>query len=122
MHETVNLMRDIKSSSKILISFCHSLPCVSDGKAKRRISEKIKDRSNGRDIKSHLLKYVLENDHQDVSEKYFKINGNALRGNNKQRKVAEALLFINLILMFLRILTDFIYLTFYVNMNKQVLH
>ena len=122
MHETVNLMRDIKSSSKILISFCHSLPSVSDGKAKRRISEKIKDRSNGRDIKSHLLKYVLENDRQDVSEKYFKINGNALRGNNKQRKVAEALLFINLILMFLRILTDFIYLTFYVNMNKQVLH
>ena len=118
MHETVNLMRDIKSSSKILISFCHSLPCVSDGKAKRRISEKIKDRNNGRDIKSHLLKYVLENDRQDVSEKYFKINGNALRGNNKQRKVAEALLFINLILMFLRILTDFIYLTFYVNMNK----
>ena len=51
---------------------------------KRRIFERVKDH-NGREIKSHLLKYALENNHQYVSEKYFKIIGNGFRGNNKKK-------------------------------------
>ena len=61
------------------------------GEAKRRIFERVKDH-NGRDFKSHQLKNALENYHQHVSEKDFKIIGNGFRGNNKKRKVAEALL------------------------------
>ena len=61
------------------------------GEAKRRIFERVKDH-NSRDIKSHLLKHTLENNHQHVSEKDFKIFGNGFRGNNQKRKVAEALL------------------------------
>ena len=57
--------------------------------AKRRILDRVKDH-NGRDFKSHLLKHALENNHQHVSEKDFKIIGNGFRGNNKKRKVAEA--------------------------------
>ena len=51
------------------------------------MSKRVKDH-NGRDIKSHLLKHALENDHQHVSEKDFKITGNYFRGNKKKR-VAE---------------------------------
>ena len=47
---------------------------------------------NGRDFNSHLLKHALENNHQHVSGKDFKMIGNGFRGNNKKRKVAEALL------------------------------
>ena len=61
------------------------------GEAKRRIFERVKGQ-NGRDFKIHLLKHALENNHQHVSEKDFKIIGNGFRGNNKKRKVAEALL------------------------------
>ena len=57
--------------------------------AKRRILDRVKDH-NGRDFKSHLLKHALENNHQHVSEKDFKIIGNGFRGNNKKKKVAEA--------------------------------
>ena len=51
----------------------------------------IKDH-NSRDFNSHLLKNALEKNHQHVSQKHFKIIGNGFRGNNKKRKVAEALL------------------------------
>ena len=61
------------------------------GEAKRRIFERVKDH-NDRDFKSHQLKHALENYHQHVSEKDFKIIGNVFRGNNKKRKVAEVLL------------------------------
>ena len=61
------------------------------GEVKRRIFERVKDH-NGRDFKSDLLKHVLENNHQHVSEKDFKIIGNSFRGNNKERKVAETVL------------------------------
>ena len=61
------------------------------GEAKRRIFERVKDH-NGRDFNSQLLKHALENNHQHVSEKDFKIIANGFRGNNKKRKVAEALL------------------------------
>ena len=54
------------------------------------MSEKDKDHS-GRDIKSYLLKHALENDHRHFSEKDFEIIGNGVQGNNKKRKVAEAL-------------------------------
>ena len=43
-------------------------------------------------FKSHLLKYDLENNRQDISEKDFEIIGNGSRGNSKKKKVAEALL------------------------------
>ena len=52
------------------------------GEGKQRIFERVKDHY-GRD---------LEKNHQLVSEKDFKIIGNGFRGNNKKRKVAEALL------------------------------
>ena len=58
---------------------------------KRQIFERVKDH-NGRDFNPHLLKHALENKHQHVSEKDFKVIGNGFRGNNKKRKVAEALL------------------------------
>ena len=61
------------------------------GEAKQHIFERVKDH-NGRDIKSHLLKHALGNNHQHVSEKDFKIIGNCFQGNNKKRKVADALL------------------------------
>ena len=61
------------------------------GEAKQQIFERVKDH-NGRGLNSHLLKHVLENNHQHVSEKDFKIIGNGFRGNNKKRKVAEVLL------------------------------
>ena len=59
------------------------------GEAKQRIFERVND-PNGRDFNSHVLKHALENNHQHVSEKDFKIIGNGFRGNNKKRKVAEA--------------------------------
>ena len=37
------------------------------GEAKRRIFERVKDH-NGRDFKPHLLKHVVENNHQNVVE------------------------------------------------------
>ena len=61
------------------------------GEAKWRIFERVKDH-NGREIKSHLLKHALENNHQHVSEKDFKIIGNGFQDITKKRKVAEALL------------------------------
>ena len=61
------------------------------GEAKRRIFERVKDH-NGTYFNSHLLKHALENNHQHVSGKDFKMIGNGFRGNNKKRKVAEALL------------------------------
>ena len=39
---------------------------------KRRIFESVKN-NNGRDFKSHLLKHALQNSHQLVSKKDFKI-------------------------------------------------
>ena len=60
-------------------------------KAKRQIFKKAEDH-NDRDFNSHLLKHALENNHQHVSEKDFKTIANGFRGNNKKRKVAEALL------------------------------
>ena len=60
-------------------------------KAKRQIFKKAADH-NDRDFNSHLLKRALENNHQHVSEKDFKTIANGFRGNNKKRKVAEALL------------------------------
>ena len=36
-------------------------------------------------FKSHLLKYDLENNRQDISEKDFKIIGNGSRGNSKKK-------------------------------------
>ena len=56
------------------------------GEAKQRIFESVKDH-NGRDCNTHLLKHALENNHQHVSGKDFKIIGNGFRGNNKKRKV-----------------------------------
>ena len=41
--------------------------------------------------KSHLLKYTIENDHQHVSEKDFKIIDGPW-GNNKKRQLAEVIL------------------------------
>ena len=41
--------------------------------------------------KSHLLNYTLENDHQHVSEKDFKIIDGPW-GNNKKRQLAEVIL------------------------------
>ena len=61
------------------------------GEAKWRIFRRVKDH-NGRDFNSYLLKHNLENNHQHVSEKDFKIIGNGFGGNNKKRKVAETLL------------------------------
>ena len=52
---------------------------------------RVKDH-NGREIKSHLLRHDLKNNHRHVSAKDFKIIGNSFRGNNKKRKVAEVLL------------------------------
>ena len=77
----------------IYLGTCSEMMCNDNyiGEAKRSIFEMVKDRS-GRDFNSHLLKHAFENDHQNVSEKYFKIIGNGFRGNNKKSKVAEALL------------------------------
>ena len=61
------------------------------GEAKRRIFKRVQDH-NGRDFKLNILKHALENNHQHVWEKDFKIIGNGFRGNSKKRKVAEALL------------------------------
>ena len=61
------------------------------GEAKRRIFERVKDH-NGKDFNLHLLKHALENNHQHVSVKDFKIIGNGFRGKNKKKNVAEALL------------------------------
>ena len=63
------------------------------GDAKQQIFERVKNHNN-RDFKSHLLKHALEKNHQHyyVSEEDFKIISNGFRGNNKKRKVAEALL------------------------------
>ena len=61
------------------------------GEAKRQIFERTKDH-NGRDFNSHLLKHALENNHEHVPEKDFKIIGNGFRGNNKKRQVAATLL------------------------------
>ena len=44
-----------------------------------------------RDIKSHSLKHSLKHNHQHVL-KDFQIIGNGFKGNNKKRKVAEALI------------------------------
>ena len=61
------------------------------GEAKWGIFERVKGH-NGSDFNLHLLKHALENNHQHFSEKDMKIIGNGFRGNNKKRKVAEALL------------------------------
>ena len=60
------------------------------GEAKQQVFERVKDR-NGRDFNSHLLRHALENNHQRISEKDFKLIGNGFWGN-KKRKVADALL------------------------------
>ena len=76
----------------IYLGTCPETTCNDNyiGEAKRRLFERVKDH-NGRDFNSHLLKHALGNN-QHVSGKYFKITGNGFRGNNKKRKVAEALL------------------------------
>ena len=76
----------------IYLETCPETTCNDNyiGEAKRRLFERVKDH-NGRDFNSHLLKHALGNN-QHVSEKDFKISGNGFRGNNKKRKVAEALL------------------------------
>ena len=56
------------------------------GEAKQRISLELKTV-----WKSHLLKYTIENDHQHVSEKDFKIIDGPW-GNNKKRQLAEVIL------------------------------
>ena len=72
---------------------CPEMTCNDNniGEAKQQIFKRVKD-DNGRDFSSHLLKDALEKNHQHVSEKYFEIIGNGFWGNNKKRKVAEALL------------------------------
>ena len=89
-------MFNIKDKTKfeqrhvIYLGTCPQTTCNNNyiGEAKRRIFEGVKDH-NGRDFNSHLLKHVLENNHQHVSEKDFKIIRNGFQGNNKKRKVAE---------------------------------
>ena len=77
----------------IYLGTCLETTCNDNyiGEAKRQIVERVKDH-NGRDFNSHVLKHALENNHQHVSEKDFKIIGNGFGGNNKKRKEAEALL------------------------------
>ena len=77
----------------IYLGTCPETTCNDNyiGEAKRQIFERVKEH-NGRDFNPHLLKHALENKHQHVSEKDFKIIGNGFGGNNKKRKVAEALL------------------------------
>ena len=77
----------------IYLGKCPETTCNDNyiSEAKRRIFQRVKDH-NGRDFKSHLLKHALENNHQHVSEKNFKIIGNGFRSISKKSKVAEALL------------------------------
>ena len=77
----------------IYLGTCPETTCDDNyiGEAKQRIFERVKHH-NGRDFKLHLLKHTLESNHLHVSEKDFKIIANGFRGNNKKRKVAEALL------------------------------
>ena len=77
----------------IYLGICRETTCNDNyvGEARRQIFERVKEH-NGRNFNSHLLKHALENNHQHVSEKDFKIIGNGFRGNNKKRKVAKALL------------------------------
>ena len=77
----------------IYLRTCPKTTCNNNyiGEAKGQIFERVKDHTC-RDFNSHLLKHPLENNHQHVSGKYFKIIGNGFRGNNKKRKVAEAIL------------------------------
>ena len=60
------------------------------GETKRRLLERIKDHQ-GRDMNSHIYKHSIETGHE-VRQKDFKIIGTNYKGNDKKRKVAEALL------------------------------
>ena len=77
----------------IYLRTCSEATCNDNyiGEAKWRIFERVKGH-NGRDFNSNLLKHAFENNHQRFSEKDLKIIVNGFRGNNKKRKVAEALL------------------------------
>ena len=71
----------------IYLGACPETACNDNyiGEAKRRIFERVKDH-NGRDFNSHLLKHVLENNHQHVSEKDFKIIGNGFEVTTRKGK------------------------------------
>ena len=59
-------------------------------KADRRISERIMDH-NIRDVNSHLLKHLMEKEHQGLQIKYFDIISSGFRNNTTKRKISEAL-------------------------------
>ena len=56
------------------------------GESGRRISEHIKGH-NGRDLKSHILRHLVESGHKNVSYEHFKIIAKNLNNNSWKRKI-----------------------------------
>ena len=61
------------------------------GESGRRISERVKDH-NGRDLKSHILRHLIESGHANVSYEDFKIIGKNLNNDHWKGRIAESLL------------------------------
>ena len=61
------------------------------GESGRRISERVKDH-NGRDLKSHILRHLVESGHANVGYEDFKIIGKNLNNDYWKARIAESLL------------------------------
>ena len=72
---------------------CAINDCTEDyvGKTARGIVESAKDH-NGRDPRSHLVKYVIENNHLPSVNADFSILDSGYRNKNRKRKIAEELM------------------------------
>ena len=57
----------------------------------RRLIQRIKDHG-GRDTKSSVLEHINENEHVEVIQKNFRVNGSYFDKNRLKTKIAEALL------------------------------
>ena len=71
---------------------CPEPPCIDNyvGESAHRITERIKDH-NGRDHKSHVLKYSTEKSHKNVNTIDFKIIDKNFHNNKRNWKTAEVL-------------------------------
>ena len=75
---------------------CPEKSCPHDyvGESGRRMFERVKDHI-GRDTSSHIFKHCVAADHQLVSSDDLRIVGRNYRNNKWKRKIAEALLSLN---------------------------
>ena len=89
---------NVKDQSKF--EHQHDVVCYADypnekcrenyiGESGLRISERIKDH-NGRDLKSHVLRYFVESGHANVSYEDFKIITKNFNDNHWKRRIAES--------------------------------